>query len=72
MLRLKLAITAINKFLRVSSTSDGFDVLLTQSDDALITQNEIFIVRQTLYGSLLSQNGLVFITQDGQALRVDY
>jgi hypothetical protein len=72
--QLRLAITAVNRFIRTTpqSQGDGFDVLLTQSEDAIITQNSIFIVRQTLQYDLLSQNDFTLITQDGRIMQVGF
>jgi hypothetical protein len=72
--RLKLAITALNRFIRTTpqSQGDGFDVLLTQSEDAIITQSGIFIVRQTLQYDLLSQNDFTLITQDGRIMQAGF
>ena len=72
--RLSLAITAINRFITAAPQlqGDGFDVLLTQDDNAIITQNSIFIVRQTLQYELLSQNDFTVVTQDGRILQVGF
>jgi hypothetical protein len=72
--RLKLAITALNRFIRTTpqSQGDGFDVLLTQSEDAIITQSGIFIVRQTLQYDLLSQSDFTLITQDGRIMQAGF
>ena len=72
--RLKLAITALNRFIRTTpqSQGDGFDVLLTQSEDAIITQSSIFIVRQTLQYDLLSQSDFTLITQDGRIMQAGF
>jgi hypothetical protein len=71
---LKLAITALNRFIRTTpqSQGDGFDVLLTQSEDAIITQSSIFIVRQTLQYDLLSQSDFTLITQDGRIMQAGF
>jgi hypothetical protein len=71
---LKLAITALNRFIRTTPQlqGEGFDVLLTQDDNAIITQNSIFIVRQTLQYDLLSQNDFTLITQDGRIMQAGF
>lgn len=67
---LKLAITAINRRLGVAPQpqGDGFDVLLTQSEDAIIAQDGRFIVRQTVLYELETQDGLTLLTQDDRVL----
>lgn len=72
--RLKLSITALNRFIRTApqSQGDGFDVLLTQAEDAIITQSGIFIVRQTLQYDLLTQDEFTLITQDARTLQVGF
>jgi hypothetical protein len=71
---LKLAITALNRFIRTTpqSQGDGFDVLLTQAEDAIITQSGIFIVRQTLQYDLLSQDDFTLITQDDRIMQAGF
>jgi len=71
---LRLAITALNSFIRTApqSQGDGFDILLTQYEDAIITQSGIFIVRQTLQYDLLSQDDFTLITQDNRILQVGF
>lgn len=71
---LKLAITALNRTNLESPQNwgDGFDVLLTQSEDAIITQNEIYIVRQTLQYELLSQDGFTIVTQNEQVIQAGF
>lgn len=72
--RLKLAITALNRFLKTTPQlqGDGFDVLLTQDEDAIITQNGIYIVRQTLQYDLSSQDDFTVVTQDGRILQAGF
>ena len=72
--RLKLSITAINRFLQRApqSQGDGFDVLLTQTGDAIITQSGIFIVRQTLQYDVLTEDGFIILTQDNRTLQVGF
>jgi len=72
--RLDLSITALNRIqLELpQNEGDGFDVLLTQSEDAIITQNDIYIVRQTLQYDLLSQSGFIIVTQNEQVLRAGF
>ena len=72
--RLRLAITSINTALRAvpANYGDGFDVLLTQDDDAIITQDEKYIVRQTVLYFILSQNDDMFVTQNDQTLQVGF
>lgn len=69
-----LSITAINRKLRTSPQpqGEGFDVLLTQSDDAIIAQDGRFIVRQTVQYELQTQDGLLVETQDGRQLVVGF
>jgi hypothetical protein len=69
-----LSITAINRKLRASPQpqGEGFDVLLTQSDDAIIAQDGRFIVRQTVLYELQTQDGLVLLTQDNSPLVVGF
>jgi len=72
--RLDLSITALNRtqLELPQNEGDGFDVLLTQSEDAIITQNDIYIVRQTLQYDLLSQSGFIIVTQNEQVLRAGF
>lgn len=72
--RLKLAISALNRFLITTPQpqGDGFDILLTQSEDAIITQSGIFIVRQTVQYDLLAQNEFALITQDNRILQAGF
>jgi uncharacterized protein (AIM24 family) len=72
--RLKLAISALNRFTITTPQpqGDGFDVLLTQSEDAIITQSEIFIVRQTVQYDVLTQDGFMLVTQDGRILQAGF
>lgn len=72
--RLKLAITALNRFTQPTPQfqGDGFDVLLTQDEDAIITQSGIFIVRQTVQYELITQADFTLITQDGRTLQAGY
>lgn len=72
--RLKLAITALNRFTQPAPQilGDGFDVLLTQDEDAIITQSGIFLVRQTVQYELLTQSDFTLITQDGRTLQAGY
>jgi hypothetical protein len=69
-----LSITAINRKLRPAPQpqGEGFDVLLTQSDDAIIAQDGRFIVRQTVLYELETQDGLLLLTQDGKQLVVGF
>lgn len=71
---LVLSITAINRKLRPAPQpqGEGFDVLLTQSEDAIIAQDGRFIVRQTIQYELQTQDGLVLLTQDGEQLVVGF
>jgi hypothetical protein len=71
---LKLAITALNRFLITTPQpqGDGFDVLLTQGEDAILTQSGIFIVRQTVQYELLTQDEFTLITQDNRILQVGF
>jgi hypothetical protein len=72
--RLRLAITALPGL--VVSTpqnfGDGFDVLLTQDDHAIITQDSIFLVRQTVQYNILTQDMLMLVAQDGSAIQVGF
>ena len=69
-----LSITALNRKLRPAPQpqGEGFDVLLTQSDDAIIAQDGRFIVRQTLLYELQTQDGLVLLTQDDKPIVVGF
>ena len=71
---LNLAITAINRRLGIAPQpqGEGFDVLLTQSEDAIIAQDGRFIVRQTLQYELQTQDGLVMLTQDDRPIVVGF
>jgi len=72
--RLKLRITALTDKLADAPQNfgEGFDVLLTQDEHAIITQNEKFIVIQTLQYDLLTQSGFAITTQDDRVIRVGY
>lgn len=72
--RLRLAITALDnlKLTAPQNFGDGFDVLLTQDDNAIITQDERFLVIQTLQYELLTQDGFVLTTQDGRVIQAGY
>lgn len=69
-----LSITALNRKLRTSPQpqGEGFDVLLTQSDDAIIAQDGRFIVRQTVLYELQTQDGLMMLTQDDRPIVVGF
>lgn len=72
--RLKLAITALYN-LKPSTPQnfgEGFDVLLTQDENAIIAQDERFIVIQTLQYELLTQAGFVLTTQDERVIQAGY
>jgi len=71
---LDLVITALRQQRLESPQNfgDGFDVLLTQDEDAIITQNNIYIVRQTLQYELLSQNDFTIVTQNGQVIQAGF
>ena len=49
-------------------TFDVFDLLLTQSGDAIITQNENFLVKTEPTVNFVTQSGDVLITQAGALL----
>lgn len=72
--RLRLAITALPSASAITPQNfgDGFDVLLTQDDDAIITQDNIFLVRQTVQYNLLTQDMFMIIAQDGRAIQVGF
>jgi hypothetical protein len=70
---LGLSITSRNRIIKAipQLQEDGFDILLSQSDDAIITQSGIFIVIQSEAVSqeeftLLTQSEDTIITQDGR------
>ncbi len=71
---LVLSITAINRKLRPAPQpqGEGFDVLLTQNEDAIIAQDGRFIVRQTVQYELQTQDGLTLLTQDDRPLVVGF
>lgn len=71
---LVLSITALNRKLRLAPQpqGEGFDVLLTQSEDAIIAQDGRFIVRQTVQYDLLTQDEFTLITQDARIIQVGF
>jgi hypothetical protein len=72
--RLRLAITALDNLNQTTPQNfgEGFDVLLTQDDNAIITQDERFIVIQTLQYELMTQAGFVLTTQDDSVIQAGY
>jgi hypothetical protein len=72
--RLRLAITALDSGSRITPQNfgDGFDVLLTQDDHAIISQDDRFIVIQTLQYELMTQAGFVLTTQDDRVIQAGY
>jgi hypothetical protein len=72
--RLKLRITTLTDKLSVTPQNfgEGFDVLLTQDEHAIITQDERFIVIQTLQYDLLTQSGFAITTQDERVIQAGY
>jgi hypothetical protein len=72
--RLRLAITALDNLNQTTPQNfgEGFDVLLTQDGSAIITQDERFIVIQTLQYELMTQAGFVITTQDDRVIQVGY
>lgn len=72
--RLRLAITALDNLSITTPQNfgDGFDVLLTQDDSAIISQDERFIVIQTLQYDLMTQDGFVITSQDGRVIQAGY
>ena len=69
--RLRLAITTPNRFRKATPQilDGGFDLLLTQFDDAIITQNGLFLGLQLLpqdigYDLLTTQSGDTILTQN--------
>lgn len=72
--RLRLAITALYNLKQTTPQNfgEGFDVLLTQDDNAIITQDERFIVIQTLQYELMTQAGFVLTTQDDRVILAGY
>lgn len=69
-----LSITALNRKLRTAPQpqGEGFDVLLTQDDNAIIAQDGRFIVRQTVQYELQTQDGLTLLTQDDDQIVVGF
>jgi uncharacterized protein (AIM24 family) len=71
--RLRLAITALTGGRITPQTfGDGFDVLLTQDDDAIITQSSIFLVRQTVQYNVITQDMFMITAQDGRTIQVGF
>lgn len=70
--RLRLAITAASSGSATAPQNfgDGFDVLLTQDEDAIITQSSIFLVRQTVQYNVFTQDAFMITAQDGRTLQV--
>ena len=72
--RLRLAITALTSSSTTASQNfgDGFDVLLTPDERAIITQDDIFIVIQTIQYDLITQAHFVLLTQDNRVIQAGY
>jgi len=69
-----LSITALNRKLRPAPQpqGEGFDVLLTQADDAIIAQDNRFVVIQLQLYELQTQDGLMLETQSGAPIVVGF
>jgi hypothetical protein len=50
----------------------GFDLLLTQDDSAILTQDGRLLVRQTVLYELETQQGLTLLSQDGRKIIVGF
>ena len=69
---LGLAISTVNRANKATPQLPltGFDILLTQADDAIITQSGIFLVRQIEQRNIVTQDGFIIIAQDNRTLQV--
>jgi hypothetical protein len=67
-LRLTLSLGVLSKF-RVAEISDGVDLFITQSGERLTTQSNLGIVALRVDSLLLTQDGSILVSQDGQRIR---
>jgi len=72
--RLRLSVSAINRVLVLAPQlqTDGFDVLLTSSGDAILTQSGIFIVRHPEQYDIILSGGITLNSQDGRTLQARF